>query len=309
MQEGRNSAVAFGTVKSLPVNKLEGWFPALLLSVFAHELVTNRLNLFSGALTTATQRFSAHHSKEQCLTEEKIPANFLIWTTWHVATLNIRLFYSNQNKTFTVVTVFHCCVLKQVVERGACPGGVQIREELWLAGCADDTHPAHHYSASPRGGTMAGLQAQLSATVAAAAGVEVRDGCQVSTTLGQHSIWRRAAALCFAAGSEAPVDNICHRGWTICPGPGVGDHLSPLRPEAAPHIPSSLPQTWTWAVVQRQMQRTQPRHSRSCWRLAVVSHVWLCISCWVINACRWMPRNKVLACEFTDLLIEVPEGI
>lgn len=78
---------------------------------------------------------------------------------------------------------------------------------------------------------MAGLQLQLSATVAAAAGVEVRDGrdgCQVSTTLGQHSIWRRAAALCVAAGSEAPVDNICHGGWTICPGPGVGGIISLL---------------------------------------------------------------------------------
>lgn len=121
---------------------------------------------------------------------------------------------------------------KQIVEQGASLCGVQMREELWLAGCTNDTLTAHHYSASPRGGTVAGLQAQLSATVAGAAGVEVKDGCQVSTTLGQHSIWRRAAALYIAAGSKAPADNICHRGCAICPGPGVGDHLSPLRPDA-----------------------------------------------------------------------------
>lgn len=115
----------------------------------------------------------------------------------------------------------------------------QIKERLWLEGRAHDTLPAHHCSAPPRGGTVAGLQPRLSATVAASARVELREGCQVSTTLGQQSSWRRAAAAepCIAAGLEAPVDNICHRGRTICPGPGLGDHLSPLRPEAGPPPP------------------------------------------------------------------------
>lgn len=103
---------------------------------------------------------------------------------------------------------------------------VQLRGEFWQAGRADDTLPARHCSAPPRGPGCA----------PAAAGVEVRDGCQVSTTLGQQSIWRRVAA-----GSEAPVDNICHGGRTIWPWAWArGSALFSLATSRAT-------QTWTCA--------------------------------------------------------------
>lgn len=166
---------------------------------------------------------------------------------------------------------------------------------------------AHHQSASPRGGTVAGLQPQLSAAAAAAAGVEVRDGCQVSTTLGQHSIWRLAAA---AAAAAVRCSWLRGPSWQHLPQ--RLDHL-PWDWGGGSSPPSSHPPTISRPgpeqFVQRQMQRTQPRHSRSHWGPVVVSHVWLCVSCRVINACCWMPRNKVLACECTDSLIEVRQGI
>lgn len=204
-------------------------------------------------------------------------------------------------QTSLVVPVFHSCVSKQVVQRGASPCGVQIRDELWLAGCADDTLPAHHYSVSPRGGTMAGLQPHCGR-------------CSWSRGEG----WLSGEHHTGPTLDLAPRCCAVHCSWLWGPSwqhlPQRLDHLpwawgggwsvSSLARSSPP-----LPQTWTWAVVQRQMQRTQPRHNRSCWGLVVVSCVRLCISCRVINACCSMPRNKVLACEFTDSLIEVLEGI
>lgn len=141
---------------------------------------------------------------------------------------------------------------------------------------------------------MAGLQPQLSATVAAAAGVEVRDGCQVSTTLGQHSIWHRAAAAAAACCSwlrgpscQHLPQRLDHLPWAWGGGSSLSSQDVQKQGPPSPDLDLS-------SCAERQMQKLQP---------VVVSHVWLCVSCRVINACCWMPRNKVLACKFTGDLI------
>lgn len=143
--------------------------------------------------------------------------------------------------------------------QGAFLSGVQNREELWLASCVNDIFPTQHNSASPRGGPWQGCGPQLSATVGCAAGI--RWGMVVRWVPRRAKPRPGAALLCIAAGPktdcEPPVDNICRRDCTICPRPGGRSSLLLGQMQG--------PQTWTRAVVQRQ--RTQPRHSQSCWGL------------------------------------------
>lgn len=154
------------------------------------------------------------------------------------------------------------------------------REELWLAGCEwHFPHTAQHSitqgrpvaEPQPR---LCGVCARFGAVHAARESGEgwLSGERHTGPSLGL-AVWRCVLQLAKRQTVWALAVNICSRDCTICPK-ARGEHLCRLRPAAEP-------QTWTWAVLQRQ--RTRPRHSQS--RRVLLEHLSHTLSCVLSAGC------------------------
>lgn len=113
-----------------------------------------------------------------------------------------------------------------------------------LQGCVSDTFPTQHNTTSPRGGLWQSRSPELCGVCfGQCSWSQVRDGCQVSATLGQASVSQCGAVHCSWPKDRlwALAVNICSRDCTICPA-ARGEHLFPSQTSCgAPDVDLSRP--------------------------------------------------------------------
>lgn len=120
----------------------------------------------------------------------------------------------------------------------------QRREEPWLAGCVSDTFPTQHNTTPPRGGPWQSRGSPGSQTCAGQCSwTKVRDGCQVSATLGQAlglAVWRCVLQLAKKTDCEPWLSTSAPETVPSARGPG-GESLPSQTSCRAPDVDLSSP--------------------------------------------------------------------